>query len=170
MYPETNTLPQTRSFRVLTFFPLFGQNRRMKTVFVKPASVERKWFVINAEGKVLGRVAAKVASIVRGKTKAIFAPHQEMGDYVVVINAEKIAVTGRKAQQKVYHHHSGYPGGLKTHNFETVIARHPTQPLENAIKGMLPKGPLGKKLAKNAKIYAGAAHPHAAQNPTAIEL
>jgi len=142
----------------------------MKTVFVKPASVERKWFVIDAEGKVLGRVAARVASIVRGKTKAIYAPHQEMGDYVVVINAEKIAVTGRKAQQKLYYHHSGYPGGLKTHNFETVIARHPTQPLENAIKGMLPKGPLGRKLAKNAKIYAGAAHPHAAQNPTAIEL
>ena len=142
----------------------------MKTVFVKPAAVERKWFVIDAEGKVLGRVAAKVASIVRGKTKAIFAPHQEMGDFVVIINAEKVAVTGRKVQQKMYYRHSGYPGGLKAQNFEKVISRHPTQPLEHAIKGMLPKGPLGRKLAKNAKIYAGAAHPHAAQNPTAIEL
>ena len=142
----------------------------MKTVFVKPALVERRWFVIDAEGKVLGRVAAKVASMVRGKTRAIYAPHQEMGDYVVVINAEKVAVTGRKAQQKMYYHHSGYPGGLKARNFETVIAKHPTQPLECAIKGMLPKGPLGRKLAKNAKIYAGAVHPHAAQNPTAIEL
>jgi large subunit ribosomal protein L13 len=142
----------------------------MKTVFVKPAEVERKWFVIDADGKVMGRVAAKAASIVRGKTKAIFAPHQEMGDYVVIVNAEKILVTGRKAQQKLYYHHSGYPGGLKTHTFEKVIARHPTQPLENAIKGMLPKGPLGRKLAKNAKIYAGAAHPHDAQNPTAIQL
>jgi large subunit ribosomal protein L13 len=142
----------------------------MKTVFVKPASVERKWFLIDAEGKILGRVAAKVACIVRGKTKAIFAPHQEMGDYVVIINADKVVVSGRKAQQKMYYHHSGYPGGLKTLNYEKVAARHPTQPLENAIKGMLPKGPLGKKLAKNAKVYAGAVHPHAAQNPTAIEI
>jgi large subunit ribosomal protein L13 len=143
---------------------------QMKTMFEKPASVERKWFVIDAEGKVLGRVAAKVASIVRGKTKPIFAPHQEMGDYVVIVNADKVLVTGRKAQQKMYYHHTGYPGGLKTNTFEKVIARHPTQPLENAIKGMLPKGPLGRKLAKNAKIYAGAAHPHAGQNPTAIDL
>ena len=142
----------------------------MKTVFIKPALVERKWFVIDAEGKVMGRVAAKVASIVRGKTKPIFAPHQEMGDFVVVINADKVTITGRKAQQKLYYSHSGYPGGLKSQNFEKLMAKHPTQPLENAIKGMLPKGPLGKKLAKNAKIYAGAEHPHAAQNPTAIEL
>jgi large subunit ribosomal protein L13 len=142
----------------------------MNTVFVKPALVERKWFVIDAEGKVLGRIAAKVASIVRGKTKAVYAPHQEVGDFVVVINADKVAVTGRKAQQKMYYRHSGYPGGLRAHNFEKVIAKHPTAPLENAIKGMLPKGPLGRKLAKNAKIYAGAAHPHASQNPTVIEL
>jgi large subunit ribosomal protein L13 len=142
----------------------------MKTVFVKPAAVQRKWFVIDAEGKVLGRVAAKVASIVRGKNKAIYAPHQEMGDFVVVVNADKAVVTGRKAQQKMYYRHSGYPGGLKAHNYEKVSARHPTQPLENAIKGMLPKGPLGRKLAKNAKVYAGAAHPHGAQNPTVIEV
>ena len=142
----------------------------MKTEFVKPALVERKWFVIDAEGKILGRVAARAASIVRGKNKPIFAPHQEMGDYVVIVNADKIAVSGRKVQQKMYYRHSGYPGGLKANNFEKVIARHPTQPLENAIKGMLPKGPLGRKLAKNAKIYAGAVHPHTAQNPTAIEL
>jgi large subunit ribosomal protein L13 len=142
----------------------------MKTVFKNPASVERKWFVIDAEGQILGRVAAKAASIVRGKNKAIFVPHQEVGDYVVVINADKIAVSGRKFQQKMYHRHTGYVGGLKTTNFEKLIARHPTQPLENAIKGMLPKGPLGRKLAKNAKIYAGASHPHAGQSPTAIEL
>jgi len=142
----------------------------MRTECIKPASVERKWFVIDAEGKVLGRVAARVASIVRGKNKAIFAPHQEIGDYVVVINAEKVAVTGRKAQQKMYYRHSGYPGGLKSRNFTSLIAKHPTQPLELAVKGMLPKGPLGRKIAKNAKIYAGAEHPHAAQNPTAISL
>jgi large subunit ribosomal protein L13 len=141
----------------------------MKTVFVKPASVERKWYVIDADGKVLGRVAAKVASIVRGKNKAIFVPHQEVGDFVVVINADKIVVTGRKAEQKMYHRHSGYPGGLKSQNFEKAIERHPTMPLENAIKGMLPKGPLGRKLAKNAKIYAGADHPHGSQKPVPIE-
>ncbi|MCL2186126.1 MAG: 50S ribosomal protein L13 [Treponema sp.] len=142
----------------------------MKTVFAKPASVERKWYIIDAQGLVLGRVAAKVAAIVRGKNKAIFVPHQEIGDFVVVINAEKIVVTGRKAKQKMYYHHSGYIGGLKANNFEKVIARHPTQPLEAAIKGMLPKGPLGRKMAKNVKIYAGAEHPHSAQNPITLEL
>ena len=106
----------------------------MKTVFANPASVERKWYVIDAEGKVLGRVAAKVASIVRGKNKAIFVPHQEVGDFVVVINADKIVVTGRKSEQKMYYRHTGYAGGLKTSNFEKVIARHPTMPLESAIK------------------------------------
>ncbi|MCL2209624.1 MAG: 50S ribosomal protein L13 [Treponema sp.] len=141
----------------------------MKTIFEKPASVERKWFVIDAEGKVLGRVAAKAASILRGKNKVIFVPHQEVGDFVVIINADKIKVTGRKEQQKMYYSHSGYVGGLKSNNFEKVIARHPTMPLEIAIKGMLPKGPLGRKMAKNAKIYAGAEHPHGSQKPAPIE-
>ena len=141
----------------------------MKTVFAKPASVERKWYVIDAEGKVLGRVAAKVASIVRGKNKAIFVPHQEVGDFVVVINAEKIVVTGRKAQQKMYYKHTGYVGGLKAHNYEKVMEKHPTMPLENAIKGMLPKGPLGRKMAKNVKIYAGKNHPHDSQQPQPVE-
>ena len=142
----------------------------MKTVFISPAKVERKWFLIDAEGKVLGRVAARVASILRGKEKAAFAPHQEVGDYVVVINAEKIVVTGNKAKQKLYHHHTGYVGGLKTTNFEKLVKRHPTSPLELAIKGMLPKGPLGRKLFKNAKVYSGPGHPHAAQNLQKIEL
>jgi len=142
----------------------------MKTAFVKPASVERKWFLIDAEGKVLGRLAAKVASIVRGKEKAIFTPNQEIGDYVVIINAEKIQVTGSKTQDKLYHHHTGYVGGLKTVNFEELIEKHPTSPLELAIKGMLPKGPLGRKLLKNVKIYSGSEHPHAAQNLQKIEL
>jgi large subunit ribosomal protein L13 len=142
----------------------------MNTVFVKPALIERKWFVIDANEKILGRVAAKAASIVRGKEKAIFTPNQEIGDFVVIINADKIAVSGRKTGQKMYYRHTGYPGGLKVTPFNKVIARHPTQPLEDAIKGMLPKGPLGRKLAKNAKIYAGSKHPHAGQNPIAIEL
>jgi large subunit ribosomal protein L13 len=142
----------------------------MKTVFIKPAEVERKWFLLNAEGKVLGRIAARVASIVRGKEKAIFAPHQELGDYVVVVNAEKALITGRKAQQKLYYHHTGYVGGLKTRSYEKLFARHPSSPLELAIKGMLPKGPLGRKLLKNVKVYAGPEHPHGAQNPQAVEL
>jgi large subunit ribosomal protein L13 len=142
----------------------------MKTVFIKPANVTRNWFVIDAEGKSLGRVAARVAAILRGKEKAIFAPHQDIGDYVVVVNADKVAVTGDKARQKLYHHHTGYPGGLKTQTFARLIEKHPTSPLELAIKGMLPKGPLGRKLLKNAKLYAGAGHPHKAQNPLAIEL
>ncbi|MDR0601524.1 MAG: 50S ribosomal protein L13 [Treponema sp.] len=142
----------------------------MNTFFVKPAKAERKWFVIDADGKVLGRVAAKAASIVRGKEKAIFAPHQELGDFVVVVNAGKIALSGRKPQQKLYHRHTGYVGGLKTETYEKLKARHPSAPLENAIRGMLPKGPLGRKLLKNVKVYAGAEHPHAAQNPAAISL
>ena len=142
----------------------------MKTVFVKPCAVERKWFLIDAEGKVLGRVAAKAASIVRGKEKAVFAPHQEVGDYVVVINAGKIVVTGNKAQDKLYYHHSGYPGGLKTVNYEKLAEKHPESPLELAVKGMLPKGPLGRKLAKNVKVYPGSEHPHAAQNLQKIDI
>lgn len=142
----------------------------MNTVFVKPADAERKWFVIDAQDKILGRVAAKVASIVRGKEKAIFAPHHELGDYVVIINADKIAVTGKKRQDKIYYKHSGYVGGLKHHSFEALSARHPTDPLEIAIRGMLPKGPLGRKLLKNVKIYVGTDHPHAAQNPQTVDL
>ena len=142
----------------------------MKTVFAKPSSVERKWYVINAEGKVLGRVAARVAAIVRGKNKANFVPHQEIGDYVVVINADKVVVSGRKAEQKMYYRHTGYVGGLKSNSFEKLMEKHPTQPLEFAIKGMLPKGPLGRKMAKNVKLYAGADHPHAAQNPESINI
>jgi large subunit ribosomal protein L13 len=142
----------------------------MKTAFVNPTEADRKWFLIDAEGKVLGRVAARAASILRGKEKAVFAPHLEVGDYVVVINTGKIAVTGDKARQKLYRHHTGYPGGLKTVNFRAMIAKHPSTPLELAIKGMLPKGPLGRKLLKNAKLYPGAEHPHAAQNLQKIEL
>jgi large subunit ribosomal protein L13 len=142
----------------------------MKTIFIKPAEARREWFLIDGSGKPLGRLAAKAASIVRGKEKAIFAPHQEVGDFVVVINAKKIAISGRKEQNKLYHHHTGYPGGLKTMNYASLAARHPTLPLEKAIHGMLPKGPLGRKLIKNVKIYAGEEHPHQGQNPKPIEF
>jgi len=142
----------------------------MKTIFVKPADAERNWFVIDAQDLILGRVAAKAASILRGKEKAIFAPHHELGDYVVVVNVDKIAVSGRKRQHKIYYRHSGFVGGLKSDTFEELAARNPAAPLELAIKGMLPKGPLGRKLFKNVKIYAGNGHPHAAQNPQPVQL
>jgi large subunit ribosomal protein L13 len=142
----------------------------MKTVFVKPADIKREWFVLDAEGKMLGRLAARAANIVRGKEKVVYAPHQEVGDFLIVINAEKIAISGRKPQQKLYRHHTGFPGGLKSELYQSLALRRPTEPLRKAIHGMLPKGPLGRKLLKNVKIYAGSEHPHKAQNPQKIEL
>lgn len=142
----------------------------MKTIFVKPHEVERKWYIVDAAGKRLGRVAAKVASILRGKHKPIYTPHQEVGDYVIIINADKVVVTGRKRKDKLYYHHSGQPGGLRVESFEQVIQRKPTYPLEVAIKGMLPKNRLGRKLFKNVKIYAGEAHPHGAQKPEPLQI
>ena len=142
----------------------------MKTIFYKEREIPRSWYVIDAAGKPLGRVAAKVATMARGKHKAFYAPHQEAGDYIIVINADKVAVTGNKDKDKMYHHHTGFPGGLKSVNFNTLIGKKPTEPLYIAVKGMLPKGPLGRKLLKNVKIYAGNEHPHAAQNPVAVAL
>ena len=142
----------------------------MKTAFFTAATADRKWYVIDAAGKPLGRVAAKVASILRGKNKPTFTPSQETGDYVIIINADKVAITGRKRQNKTYYHHTGYPGGIKDISFEELIARNPVSPIEIAIKGMLPKGPLGRKLFKNVKVYAGPDHPHIAQNPIAIDI
>ncbi|MDR0663091.1 MAG: 50S ribosomal protein L13 [Spirochaetaceae bacterium] len=142
----------------------------MKTIFIKPNDAERKWFLIDAEGKALGRVAAKAAAILRGKEKAIFAPHHELGDYLVLVNADKAAVSGRKYEKKLYHHHTGFPGGLKTQTYRKLLERHPTAPMEAAIRGMLPKGPLGRKIFGNVKIYAGGEHPHAAQNPEKIDV
>ena len=142
----------------------------MKTIFFNENEVSRSWYVIDAAGKPLGRVAAKAAAMVRGKHKTSFAPHQENGDYVVIINAEKVAVTGNKNKDKMYYKHSGYVGGLKSVNFNELIAKKPTEPLMLAIKGMLPKGPLGRKLLANVKIYAGMEHPHKAQNPIKAEV
>jgi large subunit ribosomal protein L13 len=142
----------------------------MKTVYVKPEEASRSWYVIDVEGKRLGRVAATIAHMLRGKNKPFYAPHQECGDYIVVINADKIQVSGRKFENKVYYHHTGYPGGLRENTFAELIARDGARPLENAIRGMLPKGPLGRKLYQNVKVYAGPTHPHAAQQPVALEL
>lgn len=142
----------------------------MKTIFVKPLELERKWFIIDAAGQPLGRVAVKAADILRGKNKPYYTPHQEVGDYVIVINATEVTLSGNKKADKMYYRHSGYLGGLKTENYEKLVARKPTAPMEKAIKGMLPKGTLGNKLFSNVKVYANAVHPHAAQQPVKIEM
>ena len=142
----------------------------MKTIFLKPKDVERKWHVIDAEGKILGRVAVQAVNLLRGKNKPWFVPHQEIGDYVIIVNAEKAVVTGGKEDKKRYYRHSRYPGGLKVESYRKAIGKKPTYPMEKAIRGMLPHGTLGNKMYKNVKIYAGADHPHAAQNPEKIEL
>ena len=142
----------------------------MKTFSAKPAEVTHEWFVIDATDKVLGRVASEVALRLRGKHKAIYTPHVDTGDFIVIVNAEKIRVTGNKAEDKLYHRHSGYPGGIYTTNFTKMQAKHPERILEKAVKGMLPKGPLGYAMIKKLKLYAGANHPHAAQQPQALEI
>ena len=142
----------------------------MRTYSTKPTEVERKWYVIDAEGQTLGRLATKIATILRGKHKPIFAPNIDCGDFVVVINAGKIHVTGRRLDQKMYYRHSQYPGGLTEINLRTQLEKFPTRPLEAAVKGMLPKNKLGRVMIKKMKIYAGADHPHAAQKPQVMEL
>lgn len=142
----------------------------METIFVKEAEQARKWYIIDAEGKPLGRVAAKAAAIARGKNKATFTRNQLMGDFVVIINAAKAAVTGGKETKKIYYHHTGFVGGLRAHTYEKLLEKHPEDPMKIAVVGMLPNGRLGRKMMDNVKIYAGAEHPHAAQNPQPIEL
>ncbi|AHC13605.1 50S ribosomal protein L13 [Salinispira pacifica] len=142
----------------------------MKTIFKKPVDFDRSWYVIDAEGKNLGRLASKVAQILRGKHKPYYTPHQECGDFVVVVNADKVAVTGDKLQSKMYYRHSGYMGGLKETNLSEMLDKKPTTPVEKAIKGMLPHNRLGRKIFKNVKVYAGPNHPHGAQKPAALEI
>ena len=142
----------------------------MKTIFVKPKDVERKWWLVDADGQTLGRLASRISMVLRGKHKPVYAPHMETGDYVVVVNAEKVKITGNKREQKVYYRHSGYPGGLKTEVLGKLMTTKPTFALEHAIKGMLPRGKMGRKIFKNVKIYAGTEHPHGAQQPEKLEL
>ena len=140
------------------------------TQFLNPRDVPRKWYVIDAGGRPLGRVAARVATVLRGKHRPYYTPHQEVGDHVIVINARHAVLTGRKATQKQYYRHSGYPGGLKTESYEKVVARKPSFPMEQAVRGMLPKGRLGRKLFGNVKVYSEALHPHVAQQPEELTL
>jgi large subunit ribosomal protein L13 len=142
----------------------------MKTFIAKPAEIERSWYIVDAEGQTLGRLASQIAAVLRGKHKPIFTPHVDCGDYVIVINAEKIHVTGRRLEQKMYYRHSGYPGGLSEISLADQLERFPTRPIELAVKGMLPKNKLGNKMFKKLKVYAGTEHEHAAQQPVPMEL
>ncbi|MDD7202197.1 MAG: 50S ribosomal protein L13 [Sphaerochaetaceae bacterium] len=142
----------------------------MDTIFLKPSQIQRKWYLIDAEGKELGRVAALAASLVRGKHKPEYVPHQEIGDYVVIINAEKAALTGNKAKDKMYYRHSGYVGGLRAENYTDTLKRNPVYPMEQAVQGMLSNNRLGRRLMRNVHVYAGPDHPHMAQKPEVIEV
>ena len=142
----------------------------MKTVSTRPQDVERAWFVIDAESQVLGRLATEVARRLRGKHKAAYTPHVDTGDYIVVVNAEKVRVTGKKATDKTYYRHTGYPGGIKATRFENMIEKHPERVIEKAVKGMLPRNPLGRAAFRKLKVYAGPEHPHSAQQPRQLAL
>lgn len=141
-----------------------------KTYLEKPADVKRKWFLVDAEGKTLGRLAAKVATLLRGKHKPTFTPHVDTGDHVVIVNAEKVVLTGNKMENKTYSYHTGYPGGLKTLTAEHIHRKDPTKLLTRAIEGMLPKTPLGNHMAKKLRVYAGSTHPHQAQQLESLSL
>jgi large subunit ribosomal protein L13 len=142
----------------------------VKTYVVKETDVTRKWFVVDADGKNLGRLASEIAQILRGKHKPIYSPHLDVGDYVVVVNADRIAVTGRKMDQKMYYRHTGYPGGLRELNLRDMLLRHPTNAVKFAVRGMLPKNRLGRRMIRKLKVYAGPEHPHQAQQPEVLEL
>ena len=140
----------------------------MKTYMANPDKIERKWYVVDAEGQTLGRLAAEVAKVLRGKNKPIYTPHIDCGDYVIVVNADQIKVTGKKLDQKIYYHHSDYVGGMKETTLREMLAKKPEKVVELAVKGMLPKGPLGREMFTKLHVYAGAEHPHATQQPEAL--
>ncbi len=143
---------------------------QMRTFSAKATEVERKWYLIDAAGKTLGRLATVIADTLRGKNKPIYTPHVDTGDFVVVVNAEKVVLTGKKPQQKTYQRYSGYPGGLKIEKFADVIERHPERVIESAVRGMVPKNKLGRALFKKLKVYRGPDHPHKAQNPGPLKI
>lgn len=142
----------------------------MKTTILKASEIERKWYLVDAEGQTLGRLASQIAHVLKGKHKPEYTPFQDHGDYVVVINADKIAVTGNKENKKIYRHHSNYPGGLKEIPYQEMLAKHPERILERAVKGMLPKNSLGRQMFRKLKVYAGSEHPHTAQQPEELKF
>ena len=142
----------------------------MKTYTAKPETVERDWFIVDAENKTLGRLSTEIARRLRGKHKPEYTPHVDTGDYIIVINAEKVYVSGNKKTDKMYHHHTGYPGGLKSISFDKLIEKAPERVIESAVKGMLPKNPLGRAMYQKMKVYAGSEHPHTAQQPKTLDI
>jgi large subunit ribosomal protein L13 len=142
----------------------------MKTYSAKPGEITREWYLVDAEGKTLGRLATQIADTLRGKRKPQYTPHVDTGDFVIVVNAEKIAVTGNKLDQKMYHRHSGYPGGLRSRTLREQLQRRPTEPIRTAVRGMLPKNRLARQQLTKLKVYAGPAHPHESQNPQPLNL
>ncbi|HTT42966.1 MAG TPA: 50S ribosomal protein L13 [Steroidobacteraceae bacterium] len=142
----------------------------MKTVFAKPGSVRGDWFVVDASDKTLGRLASQIAHRLKGKHKADYSPHVDMGDHIVVVNAQKVRVTGRKLTDKIYYHHTGYIGGIKSIALEKLLAEHPERAIEFAVKGMLPKNPLGRRMLKKLHVFAGGEHPHQAQQPKPLDI
>jgi large subunit ribosomal protein L13 len=154
--------PEPRAF-------VYGSGSLMKTYTAKPGEIERHWYVVDADAKTLGRLATQIADVLRGKNKAAYTPHVDTGDFVVVVNAEKVRVTGQKLDQKIYYHHSGYPGGLRERTLRQQLERRPEEVLRRAVKGMLPKNRLASAQLRKLKIYAGPEHPHAAQNPEPLQ-
>ncbi len=142
----------------------------MKTFSAKAQDVQREWFVVDAEGKTLGRMASEIATRLKGKHKAVFTPHADTGDYIVVVNAEKVRVTGKKQYDKMYHRHSGFPGGIKSMSFDKLRDHAPERIIQQAVKGMLPRSPLGRTMLKKLKVYAGPEHPHTAQQPKELDI
>jgi large subunit ribosomal protein L13 len=142
----------------------------MKTYSAKPADIQQDWFIVDATGKTLGRMATEIAHRLRGKHKAEYTPHMDVGDFIIVVNAEKVAVTGKKGTDKIYHSHTGYPGGLKSISFNKLIEKAPERTIQSAVKGMLPRNPLGREMFRKLKVYAGDQHPHTAQQPQILEL
>lgn len=142
----------------------------MRTFSAKPTDVQHDWYIVDAKDVVLGRLASQVAQILRGKHKPIFTPHIDTGDFVIVINAEKVRTTGTKDQKKSYFHHTGYPGGVRMHSYKEMMAKHPERVIEKAVKGMIPHNRLGRQILKKLKVYAGAEHPHTAQQPKPLEI
>jgi len=142
----------------------------MKTYQAKKEELEQKWYLVNAEGKVLGRLATELAKILKGKNKPIYTPHLDTGDFIIVVNAGKITLTGKKMKDKIYYHHTGYPGGIKEINAEKLLAKKPTEMIRMAVKGMLPKNSLGREMLRKLKVYSGPNHPHEAQKPISLEV
>ena len=164
--PERMLPKQSKEHELLEVDNTGGKT--MKTYMANPDKIERKWYVVDADGQTLGRLASEVAKVLRGKNKPVYTPHIDTGDYVIIINAEKVAVTGKKLDQKVYYHHSDYVGGMKETTLKEMMAKKPEKVLELAVKGMLPKGPLGRSMIKKLHVYAGPEHKHEAQKPEVL--